>query len=702
MNKINRKQLVSRHNPILKNIDYSSPLSVGNGEFCFTADITGFQSFSESYEQNDVPLCTMANWAWHTSPFSATQYAPKRSDLQLTTYETPRGKHRYAVLKHPGNETVYDWFRENPHRLNVGRISLKDASKQLEITLLQNIQQELHLYEGFLESNFTYKDVHYTVLTICDPQSDTISFLLHTYKASANDTQNQTPCPIPDYITIEIQFPYGSPKKEASEWNTPHAHSTTLIEQKNNTVLIERTLDHDTHFLTIFGSSFNVQNHLELHRLVLQPESASSFEISFNFTKEHPNAKTAKNNQAHTTALASFATYKNKAQSFWYNYWETGGAIDFSASTDPRWFELERRVILSQYLLMIQSCGSLPPQETGLTCNSWYGKFHLEMYPFHTAWLALWNHSEVLQKSLAWFKDNLDKAKANAKANNFLGARWPKMIGPDAIDSPSPIATLLIWQQPHLLFILELIYAQTKNLEVLHEFKSCIYETAEFMADFAEYNEATGKWDLIGPIIPVQEEFDPKTVKNPTFEVAYWKWGLEVATKMMLLIHETPSPKWSIVAQNMASLPIHNSCYSAHENCPNTFSYFNKDHPSMLMALGFIPNVSIDASIMKNTLDTVIKTWDYSSIWGWDFAIMALTAARLGEPALAINLLLFETSKNSYVASGHNKQSSRKDLPLYLPGNGSLLLAVAHLASTGVFNQGNWSVVAENISPFLE
>jgi hypothetical protein len=47
--------------------------------------------------------------------------------------------------------------------------------------------------------------------------------------------------------------------------------------------------------------------------------------------------------------------------------------VDLSGSRDPRAMELERRIVLSQYQTAIQCAGSLPPQETGLTCNSWFG-----------------------------------------------------------------------------------------------------------------------------------------------------------------------------------------------------------------------------------------------------------------------------------------------------------------------------------------
>ncbi len=126
-------------------------------------------------------------------------------------------------------------------------------------------------------------------------------------------------------------------------------------------------------------------------------------------------------------------------------FWEKGGVIDLHKSKDSRAMELERRIVLSQYLMAIQSAGAVPPQETGLTCNSWYGKFHLEMYLWHEAYLPLWNHTDLLERSLTWYQEHLPQARQNARRNGYKGVRWPKMVAEDAIDSPSEIAVLLIW-----------------------------------------------------------------------------------------------------------------------------------------------------------------------------------------------------------------------------------------------------------------
>ena len=57
---IDRQALVTRHNIVLTNADARTPLQVGNGQFAFSADITGLQTF--------LPAHTMSHWGWHSFP----------------------------------------------------------------------------------------------------------------------------------------------------------------------------------------------------------------------------------------------------------------------------------------------------------------------------------------------------------------------------------------------------------------------------------------------------------------------------------------------------------------------------------------------------------------------------------------------------------------------------------------------------------
>ena len=102
---------------------------------------------------------------------------------------------------------------------------------------------------------------------------------------------------------------------------------------------------------------------------------------------------------AHPRPTASPPSKPPPAQ-HWRHYWTTGGVIDLSGNTDPRAAELERRIVLSQYVMAVHDAGAYPPQETGLGVNSWFGKFHMEMYWWHAAHWALWGHPEILERSL--------------------------------------------------------------------------------------------------------------------------------------------------------------------------------------------------------------------------------------------------------------------------------------------------------------
>ncbi|NLT77682.1 MAG: hypothetical protein GXX98_14260, partial [Planctomycetes bacterium] len=68
--RIDRHALVTRHNVTLTSPDPLTPLTVGNGQFAFSADVTGLQTFAE-YHERGTPLCTQSQWGWHTCPPAA-------------------------------------------------------------------------------------------------------------------------------------------------------------------------------------------------------------------------------------------------------------------------------------------------------------------------------------------------------------------------------------------------------------------------------------------------------------------------------------------------------------------------------------------------------------------------------------------------------------------------------------------------------
>jgi len=681
-NRIDRYALVSRHNPVLTKFEPMSPLSVGNGEFALTCDVTGLQTFPELYK-DAMPLCTMSQWGWHTTPMPEPL---KGKELRLTDYDT-HGREVGYMTGANGQKELFDWLRENPHRLHLGQIGFDfgPAAKPEDIS---EIEQRLDLWSGIIHIRFRYRGEPIYVQTVVHPEVDLLvvnveSKLIETGVAS-----------------LRIRFPYGSSSMQVVDWDKPDRHKSDITFQallRNGSAVIQRDLDdnEDAYRVELEWNDGSLER-ADKHDFILRGGKIKTLELRVFFS-----------NGFIPGSLPDTKKLVAETQSSWKTFWTTGAAIDLSSTKDPRGKELERRVVLSQYLTKINCSGSMPPQETGLTCNSWYGKFHLEMHWWHAAHFALWNRFPLLERSLDWYNKILPSARERAKQQGYLGARWPKMTSPDGRDSPSPIGPLLIWQQPHPIFYAELAYLTNPTLATLKKYQGIVFESAEFMASYAYFDKAANRYVLGPPVIPAQENHPPRETWNPTFELEYWRFGLKTANQWRQRLGLKRDPKWDDILQKLSKLPTKDGVYLAHENCPQTFTERNKDHPSMLGALGILSGERVDRETMRRTLKKVMKEWDWPETWGWDYPMVAMTAARLGEPSIAIDALILDTPKNYYLPNGHNYQ--RPNLPLYLPGNGGLLHAIALMANgwkgspkraaPGFPSDGSWKVRSEGFNP---
>jgi len=681
---IDRRSLVERHNPVLLKLDPAAPLSIGNGEFAFTSDITGLQTFPDVYD-HVTPLCTMSQWGWHTTPMPPEL---REREFHLTMFETHGRKVGYAVDA-DGQADLYRWLRENPHRLHLGRIGLKltlrdgAAARASDLT---DIEQRLDLWTGRLTSRFRLHGLAAIITTAVHPSMDLLAVKIESELIEAG------------MLAVSFAFPYGSPAMQAADWLQPGKHKSSLTRPDSRQACLHRVLDGDEYFVTIAWRGQAAFAEQAEHQFLLLPhagERSLSFVVAFS--------------QSVASALPEADAAISESARYWERFWERGAAIELAHSRDPRAAELERRVVLSQYLTAIQCSGSKPPQETGLTVNSWYGKFHLEMHWWHAAHFALWNRTHLLERSLGWYLQILPRAREHAASQGYVGARWPKMTGPEGRDSPSPIGPLLIWQQPHPIFYAELCYRERRDRRTLARYKEIVSQTAEFMASFASLDKRAGRYVLGPPVIPAQENHPPRETWNPTFELSYWTFGLKIAQQWRERLGISRSASWDAVINGLSPLPVRDGVYLAHENCPQTYVERNFDHPSMLAAFGMLPGDGVDSQTMRQTLNLVLKSWQWERTWGWDYPLVAMTAARLGEPGLAIDVLLMDSAKNRYLPNGHNWQ--RSDLPCYLPANGGLLYAIGLMAAgwrsaparqaPGFPINGSWEVRAEGFNKSL-
>jgi hypothetical protein len=680
---IDRHALVVRHNPVLRQFDSANPFSVGNGNFAFTADVTGLQTFAEAYSAT-TPLGTLSQWGWHTAPnpqgFSMEKF-------HFRDFDVFGRKVSYDDAPSPLTPEA-EWLRDNPHRLHLGRISfLLTASNGVRAGTndLTDIAQTLDLWNGILRSHFQFDGQPVDVLTVCHPDLDLLA------------VRAVSPLLKDGRLRVELHFPYGTGATTTADWSRPGAHETLLQLTTPESAEFQRTLDHDTYHVSARWTPGAKLVEAEKHRFVLTASTnAASLEFVCAFA---PGARTA--------ALPDFAQTQAAAAAHWNQFWSSGGAIDLSLSQDPRWEELERRIVLSQYLTAIQCSGAYPPQETGLTYNTWEGKFHLEMHWWHEAHFALWNRLPLLERSLDYYQAILPRAQDIAKRQGYAGARWPKMTDPTGLDSPSSVGPFLIWQQPHPIFYAELCYRARGDRATLEEFKDVVNQTADFMASYPEWQAASNRF-VLGPVLQCSQEIFPKDrTLDPTFELTYWRWGLETAQQWRLRLGLPREPKWDRVLTNLAAPATEAGKYLFAETAAGTYTgkLWVRDHPSVTAALGMLPGAGIDPAAMRRTLDWILDNWDWPSTWGWDYPMLAMCAARLGEPEKAVDALLLDAPKNHYGINGHVYQ--RPGLTIYLPGNGGLLYATAMMAAgwdgapdkpaPGFPDNGQWTVRSESL-----
>jgi hypothetical protein len=106
----------------------------------------------------------------------------------------------YATCSN-GQAEGYNWLRQNPHRLHLGKIGLEillqDGSK-VKSNDIKSIEQKLNLWEGILESSFTVEEYTVKCKTCCHPERDLIAFSI---ESDILKTQR---------LKISIDFPYGS------------------------------------------------------------------------------------------------------------------------------------------------------------------------------------------------------------------------------------------------------------------------------------------------------------------------------------------------------------------------------------------------------------------------------------------------------------------------------------------------------------
>lgn len=751
---IDRRALVTRHNLEWNELHGQVPL--GNGEFCFNADATGLQTFGGS---------TLAHWAWHSAPLPPGSTA---ADIPPTgTVET--GRLQGPMKKAAARRELDGWMFRNPHPVNLARLRWLHADgTELKPDDITTVSRRYDLWTGLHTSRFTVQGEPVTVETCVHPALDLVAVRAESpllregrlvvaldfpypgvssdlpwvgdwnrYHAHTSDltlhpeVRRADLCRTADTATYRASVGWG----EGGGFGTWPGEAA-----RQKLTILSARYGNDDAWLDVTGKvaaavredGLSLTPSFELFGDPL-PGRAKKLQVTYALDGEARQTEVEDGRRLilqeagrkHTFrlggdrsgrlefvcafaatlpgALPTVTEAQQATAGHWQRFWTTGGAIDLSQSRDPRWRELERRIVLSQYQMAAQSAGSWPSAETGLMgVDFWSSQFHLEMVWWHLAHYGLWDRWPLAERALGCYRKFLPVAVQLAGQFNYRGAKWGKQVGPEGRTAPWEGSFVLHWQQPHPLFFAELEYRLRPDAGTLAKWKDIVFATADYMADFP-IRDDQGVFHL-QPIMPPSEQ---GITHDTVFDLAYWRWGLDQAQRWRERLGLAHEPRWTEVRRHLAPLPMVDGLFVHSAEWHDTYTRRAWEHPDPIGVLGMLPPLEgVDRETAHRTVLKVWQTWDWNRCWGWDFPWMAMAAARVGEPQIAIEALLKDAgNKNRYDARGVNTGGPCP----YLPGNGGLLYVTAMMAAgwdgaptnpaPGFPQDGSWAVRWEGLQP---
>lgn len=515
------------------------------------------------------------------------------------------------------NDPNYQINRQYPFKYSFMQILLYDNDKLIDINNIKDVKQELDLYKGIVTSSFNYKEKINKTISFIYQDHDEFNFKLQS-----------------DNLNLALKFNYPSYTKNGYRLDIL---PNVLVKEDRITLLYD-----------------------DKNSLSFKLKSSSNYQIVENTLIFDDN-----------NVSFSLALDEIKEGKLLDEFWKCDNGIIIDNE------ELVKKMVLSKYLLHVNSTGIYPPQESGLTYNCWNSKFHLEMHLIHSLWNIYNNHVGDLVKSFDYYLSIMPSSLKRASLNGYKGLRFPKMTGPDGEDSPSNIGPLLIWQAPHILFMLQEIYYLYNKENIIKKYEPLISGTIDFMISFLALKDS--KYQMLDPLLEACESIPLDRCQNPSFELEYWRYTLERQPKIDTVLYGHQRYDYLDIASKIITPKEDDGIYLKTYGVIDKYDLY-KDHPTEGFLMSFFKSKIVDKEKMVKTIDYILKNMDLSSYWGWDFPFLGLSLLNCGEIEKSIEVTQLNTINNQYLYNGYNTLP-RDDLKAYLPGNGAFLIYYYYLSN---------------------
>lgn len=238
---------------------------------------------------------------------------------------------------------ISQWLIKNPQRLNLGRIGFSFCGADVAEADLEQKSQVLDMWSGKIVSTFVYKGSKVVVETRVDPDSDVVGVQVESKLLFSGD------------LGIFFDFPYSDINKfdapYVGVWNATSNHTTTL-RASGNQATIQHVLDDSSYFMTAQweGDSAVSAPRDGSHRYTLKVSGSDRLKFTAAFYEKDEIKSPKTGELAHAT------------DKWWRDYWRRGGFVDLTGTKTGNATELQRRILLSQYLMAVNSASTNPPQ----------------------------------------------------------------------------------------------------------------------------------------------------------------------------------------------------------------------------------------------------------------------------------------------------------------------------------------------------
>lgn len=232
----------------------------------------------------------------------------------------------------------------------------------------------MDVWNGIITSTFRVEGKPVKVITQGDFDSDAVAFDIESDLVSSGILEVELDFPYPPIPTVDCKF-----EVFVSSYDFSTNHSTFVVESDyQDTAHIYHEMQETKYHvnlrwpgpvpLSLARDEPVGPVRKATHRHTLTPKagrrrkkpSKISFTAHFSSEKQTPSLP---------------RTIQSKNPCDWNDYWLDGGFVDLTGSSNPNATELQRRIVLSQYHVRVNSAAEgQPPQESGLMNNGWYGE----------------------------------------------------------------------------------------------------------------------------------------------------------------------------------------------------------------------------------------------------------------------------------------------------------------------------------------